>query len=433
MSLYQFDMAARRGFDARRNKAASSTALHDYELPKHVTVFRRDECPVSPRIQYSSIPARSNGKASPAGDRAPKLVRQQTPIAAVAPVVVEAKVPVATVQEEKVATPVVVAAVQIPEPQPELMPNVDDIRAFRTLVRSLPSTVFAHPKAGFSQSDLLGDLSYTPVSVLEEMRGHLHRVHGLVIEEEFRREAAAAQRKREALAAEAERVSCEAEAARLREDERLMRNAAALKKEREQLIDKLYRADVAVLAQLWPHYAHARGYIVGWVQTADLEAVRKAARDLSQETVKHAAAKVRAAAATRTAEVEALNPKKKGFDLLKYLKEKSAQPLAPVGPAPSKEELAALDLRVNGGRLKVEEAVYTADPNRTLAERILALDPTKVSAMHAQKPVPHTWPNIERLLNAVQGAKTKNAEGRVIGDSSVICRIQTFVAWCERN
>lgn len=304
-------------------------------------------------------------------------------------------------------------------------------------------------KPPFAAVEIAPDTTAELAAVRTRLLSVLRARQAVLEREEAARQAAEAERMR--IEAEAERVRRDAEAAQLRkEQERLVREQAVLSDERSRLIEAFRVVDMAVFALLWPDKSFTREYIISWVRGLDIAGVRSTQRHLTDKTAIHTAAKARAESARREAEARAaaLNPKKKGFDLLAHLKAKVADPVAPVRPPPSKEELAELDREVNGVREREVVIVYTEDPKRSLRERIEALDPMTVSRLHSGRPavyrevwqcrmkvlerVSHTWPTVERLLNALRGAKVKN-EGRVSADLEMIGRIQTFVAWCEQS
>lgn len=278
------------------------------------------------------------------------------------------------------------------------------------------------------------------LSVLKNRQAVLER-------EEADRQAAEAERIR--VEAEAEQVRRDAEAARLREErERLAREEAVLRQERGRLVELMRTVDMGVFDLMWPGQSFVRERLIAWVQTLDIGSVRNVHGSLVVETRRHQEAKARAEDERRRAEAAAakLNPKKKGFDLLTHLRSKAADPVAPVRPPPSKEELAERERQINGEGKKETVIYYTEDPKRSLRERIELLDPTVIARLHSQKPavyirvgwpvrleqVVHTWPSIDRLLNALKGARTK-IDGKVVDDGAMIGRIKVFVAWCEQG
>ena len=356
---------------------ADPDAIDLAALPKPVTAIRRNDPPVrAPAARPASTVTCSKGTA---------IVAQKAPVVTLVPVVVTVEI--------------------VPDTTAELVAV---------------------------QASLL--------SVLRSRQAELER-------EEAVRQAVEAERIR--VEAEAEQACRDAEAADLRkEQERQAREEAVLCDERSRLIAAFRVVDIGVFALLWPSKSFSREYIISWVRGLDIAGVRNTQWHLTDKTAQHAAAKARAEFARREAEARAaaLNPKKKGFDLLTHLRAKAADPVAPVGPPPSREELAERERQINGQRQKEVVIEYTEHPKRSLRERIELLDPSVIARLHNQKPVVyirvgwpvrleplvHTWPNIDRLLNALKGAKAK-IDGNVMDDGAMINRIKVFVAWCEQG
>ncbi len=192
-----------------------------------------------------------------------------------------------------------------------------------------------------------------------------------------------------------------------------------LRKERDELASLFQHADMAAVDSIWGS-GRSRWTFVCWARDLNLEEVRSVRARLEAGIKSYAEAKAK------------LDPKSKHFDVLAHLKANAGKPVSAAASCPSKEELEALGRKVNGEKKEKTMVYYFDSPNRTLSDRILALSPVTVARLHTEKPVPHTWPTIERILNAVRGAKTK-FEGRVIEDKGALIRIQTFVAWCEQG
>lgn len=134
----------------------------------------------------------------------------------------------------------------------------------------------------------------------------------------------------------------------------------------------------------------------------------------------------------RTPPITGSGKRKSQLSIIEQLRANAANPVPVAGPRPSKAQMAEAERIANGATsLKKADPIFVADPNRSLSERVLALSPAVVARIHAQRPVPHTWPTIDRILNAVRGAKIK-LDGRVVEDGKAIGRIETFVAWCEQ-
>lgn len=277
-----------------------------------------------------------------------------------------------------------------------------------------------------------------------------------------------------AKAAETKRLA-EIEAARKVEEARVIaeRERRELIVARDELIELVYHTDIEVFRLVWsndPTITHR--YLDVIINEAPIGRV-KVIRSLIESGIeRHRAAKAQAEAKRRDDEAARLNapvgrdtinpiakafgqkqgsgdaqqPGKKGaFNVLDYLRTNAATPV-PVAPVPSKEDLAALGRRINGEKEQKQVILVTIDSKRTLRDRILALSPVTIATLHAEKPeiyircgypvrlelFTHTWPSIDRLLNALQSAKAK-VEGRVVEDASAIARIETFVAWCEQS
>lgn len=349
-------------------------------LPKPVTAIRRNDPPAR------APAARSNGKAAPTGERAPQIVRRPAPVVAVQPVVVEQEAPVS--------------------------------------VESVP--------------DATAELDAARVLLLATLR-----TRQAVLERE---EAVEAERIR--VEAEAEQIRRDDVAARLREEQERLAREAVLREERSRLIEAFRVVDMEVFALLWPGKSFTRERIVSWVRVLDIEDVRGLQRRLSDMIAQHTAAKAESVRreAEAKANAEKLNPKKKGFSILDHLRVKAADPVVPVRPPPSKGELAERERQINGQRKKEIVIEYAEDLKRSLRDRIEALDPEVIARLHSQKPVVyfrvgwpvrlepvvHTWPSIDRLLNALKGAKAK-IDGKVVDNGAMIGRIKVFVAWCEQG
>lgn len=333
-------------------------------LPPRVTAIRRHDALTNIPAARSVPPAitRSNGKAGSTGERALQTIRRPAPVAVAA-------------QTVAVVEPVVVTV---------------------EIVLDNPAELAA------AQVRLL--------SVLKSRQAELER-----------EEAAEAERIR--IEAEAEKARRNAEAVELRkEQERLAREQAVLHNERGLLVEAFRTVDIEVFALLWPGTAFSRHQIIDWARDLDIAGVRNMQRHLTDKTAQHLAAKARAESARREAEARAaaLNPKKKGFDLLAYLRSKAADPVVPVRPSPSKEELAELERKVNGLKSPVQptkpsfrgqsggkagfahRAVPSvpaqASPRELLEARIRALDVTLVARVYRGNNTRWRWPNIEAML-----------------------------------
>jgi len=356
------DFGRGRGYAWR----ADAEGFDSSTLPPRVTSIRRQPVPVStPVARPAPTATRSNGRIVPTGERAPQVVRHPAPVVAPPPVVVV----------EKPALVEAKAPVKV------------ELDAART---QLLATLRARQ------------------AVLES--------------EEAVRQAAEAERIQ--AEAKAEQARRDAEDAELRKErERQAREEAVLRDERSQLIEMMRAANATVFSLLWPGQAFSREYPISWVRGLHLEAVRNTQRRLTDESATYEAAKARFEAERREAAATAakLDPKSKGFNLVAHLKAKAADPVVPVRPPPSKEELAELERKVNGlppvwrpsesssgggsgGKRgfrapKVPTDIQAQASARELLEaRIRALDAMMVTRVYQGNNTRWRWPNIEAML-----------------------------------
>lgn len=208
---------------------------------------------------------------------------------------------------------------------------------------------------------------------------------------------------------------------------------ALLRTERGELAKLFEGADLKALDSIWGR-GHTIRIFVEWAWTLDLEQVRSVRATLEAGIKSYAEAKAKADADAKAAALvkAKIDPKSPHFDMRAYLAANAAKPAESVCSRPSKAELAALDGKLNGAGPEKKGPVYVNIPGRTLVDRIASLNPARVGMMHSKKPVPHTWPTIDRLLNAVRGAKEK-VGGQMVDDGKALGRIETFVAWCEQG